>query len=64
MQALADKQPIVRIQNLEKDRVDFVLEDVDMGFVCKIQDVDDFLILIKTGQLCKTRGYGGYTDHR
>jgi hypothetical protein len=41
MQALADKQPIVRIQNLEKDRVDFVLEDVDMGLVCRMRDFDN-----------------------
>lgn len=33
MQSLEDTEPIVRIRDLKKDRVNFVLENVDLAYV-------------------------------
>ena len=33
MQSLEDSEPVVRIRDLKKDRVNFVLENVDLAYV-------------------------------
>lgn len=33
MQAFEDAEPVVRIRDLKKDRVNFVLENVDLAYV-------------------------------
>jgi DNA-directed RNA polymerase II subunit RPB3 len=36
MQNHSDLEPTVRIRDLKKDRVDFVLENVDLAYACLI----------------------------
>lgn len=37
MQSLEDTEPVVRIRDLKKDRVNFVLENVDLAYVSNLQ---------------------------
>lgn len=56
----ASRDPIVRIRELERDRVNFVLENVDLSCVLPSVFVREVL---KAFQVCKLPAEGGYGRH-